>query len=72
MEDNNDDEFPFNDLFSPIEKIFADFDRLFSGFSTTFSIPSQDFNIENLQPSTNLRDEVLKQDFQSKNKTKTL
>ncbi|CAF1264111.1 unnamed protein product [Rotaria sp. Silwood1] len=29
MEDNNDDDFLFNDLF-PIEKISVDFDRLFS------------------------------------------
>jgi len=64
--DDDDDDFPFNSLFSPVEKIFADFDRFFSGFPTIFSIPSQDFNNENSQPSTNLRDEVLKQGMQSK------
>ena len=70
MENNNidddDDDFPFNGLFAPVEKIFADFDRFFAGFSSVFSIPSQDFNNENPQQSTNLRDEVLKQDVQSK------
>ncbi|CAF5086473.1 unnamed protein product, partial [Rotaria sp. Silwood1] len=68
MENNNnddDDDFPFNGLFSPIEKIFTDFDQFFSGFPTIFSIPSQDFNNDNSQPSTNLRDEVLKQDVRS-------
>jgi hypothetical protein len=67
MENNNldDDDDLFNGLFSPIEKIFADFDRFFSGFSTIFSIPSSDFNNEKSQPSTSLRDEVLKQDIQS-------
>jgi hypothetical protein len=63
--ENNDDDFPFNGLFSPIEKIFADFDRFFPGFSTIFSIPSQDFKNETSQSSTSLRDEVLKQDIQS-------
>jgi hypothetical protein len=69
MENNNtddDDDFPLDGLFSPIEKIFADFDRFFSGFSSIFSIPSQDFDSTNPQPSTSLRDEVLKQDNQSK------
>jgi len=67
MNNNNldDDDDVFNGLFSPIEKIFADFDRFFSGFSTIFSIPSPDFNNEKSQPSTSLRDEVLKQDIQS-------
>lgn len=59
---NNDDNFPFGDLFAPLEKIIDDFDRFFSGFSTIFTIPSQDFKNENSQSSTNLRDEVLKQD----------
>ncbi|CAF1370088.1 unnamed protein product [Adineta steineri] len=66
MNDNNnndeDDDFPFNGLFSPIEKIFADFDRFFSGTPFVFSIPTEEFNNENSQSSTNLRDEVLKQD----------
>ena len=65
--ENNDDDFPFNTFFSPIEKIFADFDRFFSGFSSMFSIPSEDFNHENSQSSTSLRDEVLKHDIQSRN-----
>ncbi|CAF3345388.1 unnamed protein product [Rotaria sp. Silwood2] len=65
MADNNDDDdFSLNSLFSSIEKAFPDFDRLFSGFSTIFSIPSQDFNNENPRSSTSLRDEVLKQDVQ--------
>lgn len=71
MENNhndNDDDFPFSTLFSPVEKIFADFDRFFSGFSTIFSIPSQDFNNENPQPSTSLRDGVLKQNIPSTKK----
>lgn len=65
--DDDDEEFPFGGLFGPVEKIFADFDRFFSGFSSVFSIPSQEFNGENSQrsSSTNLRDEVLKQDTHS-------
>ncbi|CAF5152364.1 unnamed protein product [Rotaria sp. Silwood1] len=34
-DDNDDDDFLFNGLFSPIEKIFVNFDWLFSCFSTT-------------------------------------
>ncbi|CAM4904777.1 unnamed protein product [Rotaria socialis] len=63
--DDDGDDFPFNGLFSPIEKIFADFDRFFSGFSTVFSVPPQDFNNNNSQTSTSLRDEVLKKDIQN-------
>ena len=70
MEDrNDDDDFPLDGLFAPIEQIFADFDRFFSGFSTIFSIPSQEFNDEKSQSSTSLRDEVLKQDSQSTEKS---
>lgn len=67
-DDDDDGNFPFNAFFSPIEKIFDDFDRFFSGFSSIFSIPSQDFNNENSQPSTSLRDEVLKQNIPSTKK----
>ncbi|CAF4987517.1 unnamed protein product [Rotaria sp. Silwood1] len=49
---DDDDDFPFNGLFSPIEKFVLDFDQLFFGFSTTFSIP-QEINNENSRPSTN-------------------
>ncbi|CAF5088740.1 unnamed protein product, partial [Rotaria sp. Silwood1] len=66
VEDNtdDDDDFPFNGLFSPIAKFFLDFDQLFFGFSTTFSIP-QEINNENPRPSTSLRDEVVKQEFRN-------
>ena len=64
-DNDDDDDFPFDGLFAPIEKILSDFDRFFSGFPTIFSIPSQEFNNENSQSSTSLRDEVLKPDIQS-------
>lgn len=57
-DNNNEDNFPFTDLFAPLEKIIDDFDRFFSGFSTVFTIPST----QDSQPTGNLRDEVLKQD----------
>ena len=70
-EDDDDGDFPLNGLFAPMEKIFADFERFFSGFPMIFSIPAEDFNHENSQSSTSLRDEVLKSDSQSTIKTTT-
>ncbi|CAF1502664.1 unnamed protein product [Rotaria sp. Silwood1] len=55
MEDNNDDDFSFNGLFSPIEKIFVDFDWLFSNFATT-EFQNNHYGDENLDSTIEKHD----------------
>ena len=59
---SNDDDSPFDDLFAPVEKIFAEFDRFFLGYPSLFTVPPDDCQDQPSRSSTNLRDEVLKQD----------
>ena len=60
MSKRNDDEndFPFNDLFASVEQIFREFDRMFFAFASP-----DDESSSSPSSSTSLRDEVLKENF---------
>lgn len=72
--DNNNDDFPFNDLFGTVEKIFQDFDRMFFGFAfpDSNSMPRENPFNSIPQQSKSLRDEVLKDDPSSSSKCSSL